>query len=299
MKTTLLGLGAVLSSLLIGCAGQDPVEDGENDEFLTPDAKADAFGVEDWSPDGAAVLTYVTSATATKLENDVGLSEKVAKAIVAQRNTLPGKKFTDLADLDAAKYVGSTVFKQLLKYAADNHLFKTALRIPLLVENQDTDTKTLLASYNDKAHAAGVAAFARYTFVDADTKYSDKMDSYDTRLQAIATKLHITISGEMERYAYGLSDYNVGGSKVCFVGDPTQVADVAGSQADSVVGDMYSIWAWRYGSKKWQQDDSNDPVESFGDDWSKYSTSSRYVRLIVTNDDDGTHITSDDVPPCR
>lgn len=295
--TTLLGLGAVLSSLLVGCGTDGDIEDGENDEFLTPDAKADAFGVEDWSPDGAAVLKYVSTATAAKLQDDVGLSERVAKSIVTQRNTLPGKKFTDLADLDAAGYVGTTVFKQLTKYVTDHHLFKTALRIPLVVENDDD--LTLLSSYNDKARQAGVTGFARYTFVDAETKYSDKMDSYDQRLQAIATKLHITIPGEMLKYAYGLYQYNVGSAKVCYVGDPTEVADAAGSQADSVVGDMYSIWAWRYGAKKWLEDDSTDPAESFGDEWTKYATSSKFVRLIYTNDDDGTHISSDDIPPCR
>jgi len=287
----------MVSSLLIGCASEGDVEDGENDVFMTDDAKADAFGVEDWSPDGAAVLKYVSTATAAKLQSEVGLSERVAKAIVAQRATLTNHAFTDLKDLDDAKYVGATVFKQLLTYAADQHLFKTALRIPLVVE--DGDNLSLLASYNDKARQAGVPAFARYTFVDADTKYSDKMDSYNTRLQAIATKLHTTIPGEMLKFAYGLYQYETGSAKVCFVGDPTQVADTAGSQADSVVGDMYSIWAWRYGTKKWQQDDSNDPVESFGDDWKKYSTTSKFVRLIYTNDDDGTHISSDDIGPCR
>lgn len=297
MKTSLVSVSVVMSSLLAGCIGADAVEDGADDEFLTTDAKADAFGVEDWSPDGAAVLALASSASAAKLEDEVGLSARVAKAIVAARATLPGNKFTDLADLDAAKYVGSTVFTQLLKYAADHHLFKTALRIPLVVE--DGDTTVLLASYNDKARAAGVSGFARYTFVDATTKYDDKMTAYDTRLQAIATKLHVTIAGEMMRYAYGVSSYNVGSAKVCFVGDPTQVADAAGSQADSLLGDMYSIWAWRAGTKKWLQDDSQDPIEAFGDDWKSYATSSKAVRLIYTNDDDGSHITTDDIPPCR
>lgn len=299
MKTLLLGLGTVLSTFLIGCAGSDPVEDAENDEFLTPDAKADAFGVEDWSPDGAAVLKLVSSASASKLEDDVGLSARAAKAIVAQRTTLTDKKYTDLAQLDAAKYVGTTVFNRLLKYAADHHLFKTALRIPLLVENQDDETKSLLASFNDKAHTAGVSGFARYTFVDTDSKYSEKMDAYDARLQAIATKLHITIPGEMMRFGSGLSDYNVGSSKVCYVGDPNQVADVAGSQADSVVGDMYIVWAWRAGTKKFVDDNVEDPAESFGDDWTKYKTSSDFVRLIFSDDDEGTNTASDDIPPCR
>src|SRR5436190_23666541 len=140
---TLIGLMAIS---LVGCAADEAdIEDGENDVFLTEDAKADAFGVEDWSPDGAAVLRLVSSASEDKLDDDVGLSARVAKSIVAARKTLPDKKFTDLAQLDDAPYVGSTVFKQLLRYAAEKHLFKTSLRVPLLVEDENTQDKTLLA----------------------------------------------------------------------------------------------------------------------------------------------------------
>jgi len=296
MKTTLLGVGAVLSSLVIGCAGSEPIEDGENDEFMTGDLKADAFGVEDWSPDGAAVLTLVTSASASKLETDVGLSARVAKAIVAQRNTLTGKKFTDLEQLDAAKYVGSTVFKQLLAYAADNHLFKTALRIPLVVEGHE---RVSITSYNDEARTAGVAGFARYTFVDASTDYTAKTASYDARLQAIATKLHITIDGELSAYASSVNDYTVGSLKPCYIGDPNEVADVTSSQGDNLMGDMYSLWGWRYKAKKWIYEDQNESEMNFGDGWASFNKSGRSVLLEATNTDDGGDPVDDLIPPCR
>src|SRR6185503_19249726 len=138
---TLIGVVAIS---LVGCAADDAadIEDGADDVFLTDDAKADAFGVEDWSPDGAAVLKLVTTATEDKLDDDVGLSAQVAGKIVDARDALPGKKFTDLAELDAVPYVGSTVFKQLLKYVTIKHLYKTSLRVPLLVEDEDTQDKT-------------------------------------------------------------------------------------------------------------------------------------------------------------
>lgn len=287
-------LAGLIAVSLIACATDAELEDARDDAFLTDDAKADAFGVEDWSPDGAAVLRLVSTATESKLHEDVGLSTRVAKGIIAKRAGLPHEQLTDLAQLDAVPYVGKTVFNQLLRYVTDHHMFKTALRVPLLIE--DGDTKTPIATYNDEARAAGVPGFARYTFVTDGTHYSEKMDSYNTRLQELATKAHITIAGEMLVYAYGLSDFAVGTQKVCFIGDPMKVADVVGGLADDLVGDMYSVWAWRYKTDKWMYDDGE---EQFGDDFANYRTSSDFVRLIYTNDDDGTHLATDDVPPCR
>ncbi|MBL0218916.1 MAG: hypothetical protein IPQ07_34215 [Myxococcales bacterium] len=296
MKTYLASVGVVLSSLLIGCASDGAIEDGENDEFMTADVKADAFGVEDWSPDGAAVLTYVSSATVAKLQDEVGLSERVAKAIVAQRNTLPGKKFKDLADLDAAKYVGTTVFKELLHHAAEAHLFKTALRIPLVVEG---NSRVSITSYNDEARTAGVAGFAKYTFVDASTDYTAKMATYDTRLQAIATKLNLQIDGEMAAYASSVNDYAVGSLKPCFIGDPLEVADVTSSQADNLMGDMYSLWGWRYKTKKWIYEDQDESEMNFGTDWTSFKKTGKSVLLMATNTDDGGDPIADEIPPCR
>ena len=287
-------LAGLIAVSLLACATDAEFEDARDDAFLTDDAKADAFGVEDWSPDGAAVLKLVSTATESKLHEDVGLSTRVAKGIIAKRTGLAHEQLTDLAQLDSVPYVGKTVFNQLLRYVTDHHMFKTALRVPLLIE--DGDTKTPITTYNDKARAAGVPGFARYTFVTDGTHYADKMDSYDTRLQALATKAHITISGEMLVYAYGLSDFAVGTQKVCYIGDPMKVADVVGGLADDLVGDMYSVWAWRYKSNKWMSDDGE---EQYGDDFANYRTSSDFVRLIYTNDDDGTHLATDDVPPCR
>jgi hypothetical protein len=296
MKASLLGVGLIASSLFAACAADSAVEDPENDAFLTDDAKADAFGVEDWSPDGAAVLKLVSSASSAQLEDDVGLSARVAKSIVAKRATLPNGKYTDLAELDAASYVGKTVFNQLLRYAADHHLFKTALRIPLVVE---TDTPVSITTYNAKARAVGLAGFARYTFVDASTDYSKKMDSYDTRLQELATKAGITIEGEMRRYASAVSDYAVGSLKPCFIGDPEQVPEVPASLGDDLMGDMYIQWGWRYRTKKWIYEGETEADLNFGADWDSWNPSSKSVLLMSTNSDSGDNPEADVIPPCR
>lgn len=295
MPTRLITAGILGSALLVGCAGEPGIEDGENDVFLTEEAKADAFGVEDWSPDGMAVLRLVSNASKAELEDDVGLSTRAAKSIVDHRGTLSGGRYHDLAELDAAKYIGITVFRHLLKHAADNHLFRTAIRIPLVVE---TDDRVSITSFNDEAQAAGVTGFARYTFVDAQSDYSAKMDAYDTRLQELATKAGIT-TGEMMRYASTVNEYTVGSIKPCFIGDPLEVPDVTSSQADSLMGDMYSLWGYRYKTTKWIYDDMDEDEMNFGDEWDSYSTRSKSVLLMSTNTDSGDSPVADLIPPCR
>lgn len=292
MRTSCFALVAVS---LLGCAAEGEIEDPADDVFLTDDAKSDAFGVEDWSPDGAAVLKLVSTASASKLRNDLGLSSRVATGILDKRAAIGGS-FEDLAQLDAAKYVGKTVFAHLLDYVADHHLFKTSLRVPLLVENENTQATTPISTFNAAARSVGLTGFARYTFVDMGTPFEDKMTSYNTRLAELAAKANITIGGEMLMYAYSYGDFSSGTQHICYIGDGKDVSEVMGAQAGVMVGEMYSIWGWRHKAQKWMYDDGE---EQLGDDFANYDTSSDDVLVIYTNDDDGTHIASDVIPRCR
>ena len=287
----------VISGLAAGCADGPAIEDGEDDVFLTEDAKADAFGVEDWSPDGLAVLKLTTSFSAAKLENDVGLSERTAKAIVAQRKTLTDAKFRDLRELDDAKFVGITVFRRLLKFAADEKLFKTAIRIPLVVTGSNNVSIT---SFNTDARNAGLTAFARYTFVDAETDYGAKAASYDKRLEELAAKTGKPIDGEMMMFASTINEYAVGSIVPCYIGDPLEVADVPASQGDSLMGDMYTQWGWRFKSKKVLVDDQFEESEiNFDDEWKDFDTKGTSVLIESTNTDSGDSPEADVIPACR
>lgn len=290
-------LGLVVGTLAVGCANSPAIEDNEFDDFLTDEAKADAFGVEDWSPDGAAVLKLTSTMSAAKLEDEVGLSEKVAKSIVAQRATLTGKKFRDLRELDDAKFVGVTVFRRLLKYAADEKLFKTAIRVPLVVIGGNDNVS--ITTFNADARAAGVTAFARYTFVDVDTDFSEKMAAYDKRLEELAAKTGKE-TGEMLMFASTISEYSAGSITPCYLGDPLEVADVPGTQTDSLMGDMYIQWGWRYKAKKVIPDDTipEDEID-FGSDWDSYDTKSTDVLIVSSNTDSGDSPEPDLIPACK
>jgi hypothetical protein len=289
-------LTPLLVSSLVACTDEG-VEDAADDVFMTDDAKTDGFGVEDWSPDGAAVLKVASQMSASKLENEVGLSAKVSSSIVAHRAELAGHTYKDLADLDAAPYVGRTVFGQLLKYATDHHLYQTAIRIPLGFE--DGTTKKLLASFNDKARTAGVTPFARYTFVNVDTDFGAKMANYEARMKELGTKTGLDLEIEMPRYASSVDEYAVGSLKPCFVGTATDVPDITSGQADNMMGDMYSLWGWRYGTKKWIYDDQPESDMNFDSTWGSWNKSSKAILLEATNTDDGGDPRADVIAPCR
>ncbi|HEY4178860.1 MAG TPA: hypothetical protein VGM90_18565 [Kofleriaceae bacterium] len=292
--------GFVISALMavsfLGCATNTAdVEDPENDVFLTDDAKADAFGVEDWSPDGAAVLTLVSSASQAKLQSDVGLTAKVAKSIVTARTALTGHKFTDLSQLDAAPYVGKTVFARLLEYANDNHLFKTSLRVPLLLDdNNGGDAHPSITTLNARMRAKNLAVFGRYTFADDSTDYDAKVQSYNARITKLGTAEGAEITDSLLEYSYAYNDY----TGICYIGDAKQVIDVIQAQAGVMVGEMYNVYGWRHGTDKWK-DDNIENESDLGDDFKNYKTTSDDVMLVYANGDDGDITGADVIPRCR
>lgn len=267
------------------CTSSPSIEDGENDSF-TSGGKADAFGVEEGSPDGNAVLQLATTADASTLENDVGLSARAANSIVEHRG------YTTLTDLDAAPYVGYRVFHAMLDYAAQHHLYKTSFRLPLLVEDENGENAKSITAYNDKAVAAGKPAFPAYVWVDDSTDYSALADGYNATLSELGTTDQVLI------YAYAYDDFTAGSQNICYVGLGTEVGDLVQAQAGTMVGEMYIVWGWRSGADKWVDDNLEDESE-LGDDWSAYDTKSRDVLVVYSNDDDGSSSSSDAIASCR
>jgi hypothetical protein len=98
----------------------------------------------------------------------------------------------------------------------------------------------------------------------------------------------------MMRYASSLDEYG----DVCYIGAGADVPDLVAGQYDDLMGDMYSLWGWRFGSETWSYDTTYDPAQEFGSDWTSYDTSSNDVLMFTSNNDDGT-ASPESVPPCR
>jgi hypothetical protein len=92
---------------LVGCTTAVQIEDGEHEVF-GPSV--------DGSDEARAVLAVVNRATASELDDDVGLTRRVAAGIVA------GRPFATLTTLDAVPHVGPRTLERLLAYATERGL---------------------------------------------------------------------------------------------------------------------------------------------------------------------------------
>jgi hypothetical protein len=114
-----------LVASLVGTTGcmQGEGEDGVDDSFLAG-GKADAFGVEEASPDAIGVVALVNTGSLEDLDGAAGLSASAAKAIIHHRQggdrkdgTADDDLIDSLAELDGIPYVGPMTFKLLLDHS--------------------------------------------------------------------------------------------------------------------------------------------------------------------------------------
>src|SRR5690348_7349293 len=110
------------AALLVPACVTSDIEDGASDTFTSTGGKADGYGLSD--AEVAGVLALANTATRAALQDDVGLSSRVATNITDHRAGEDGKlgtadddPFDDLAELDDVPYVGKKVFAALLAYA--------------------------------------------------------------------------------------------------------------------------------------------------------------------------------------
>lgn len=112
------------AALLGACAGSPEEQDGRDDSFTGAGGKADAFGMDEDSPEAAGILAVANELTKSELDDDVGLSNSATKALVKYRAGDDGKLFTSddleietLTELDDIPYIGKHSFRELFRYA--------------------------------------------------------------------------------------------------------------------------------------------------------------------------------------
>lgn len=136
MATTTRATVLLLALSLVGaCAaeGGGPalgVEDPEHDEALA-DGKLDAAGIREGTAQAGGILLLVNTRSREQLNENIGLSSRVADIIVAFREGDDGRegndddqRFETLTQLDSLPYVGASVFHTLLQYADAHDLLR-------------------------------------------------------------------------------------------------------------------------------------------------------------------------------
>lgn len=107
---------------LIGCAGDQSIEDGETDDFTSADGKADGYDLTE--PQALAVMKLAGALTEAQLRSQAGVASRAAKAIATYRagadrriGTGDDQAFDSLVELDALAYVGPRTLETLLDSA--------------------------------------------------------------------------------------------------------------------------------------------------------------------------------------
>ena len=122
-------LGSLCGLLVVvGCAAEGDDIDGASDRYIV-DGKADTGGVQEGTPEAAAILHVASTWSRADLGGDVGLAAKAADNVLAYRSgddetagTADDEAFESLAELDAVPFMGPLAFGKLLAYAQANDL---------------------------------------------------------------------------------------------------------------------------------------------------------------------------------
>ncbi len=119
----------LMAFALVACGAAEsddavaPGEDGENDAFLDPSGKVDAFGVADGTPEALGILRVVNESDLAALQQ-MGVSRRSANSIAAKRvgkdkklGSWDDREIVTLSKFDAIPYVGRKTFDAVFKHA--------------------------------------------------------------------------------------------------------------------------------------------------------------------------------------
>jgi len=295
-----------LSSLFVAaCASQDAgdAEDGLNDAAT---GKADS-PISEGGADARLVLGLVNDGGVSdaELDNEAGLSTRVAEAIVKHRDgadrefgTADDQPFASLADLDAIPYLGPVAMRALLAYAK-----RTGTSTTLTIELVDGDLK--LADLNSQLSSAGISFPKTLTMGPRDgAKFLKVMRD----IEVANEKLHRHIDMD---HTWDPSEY-VG---LCYTGDIRGVPRVVEGLRESLFSIYMGIQGERWGTSKrfyynaagegtteaaWITDQNVENADTMKV-WTSFDTSSTNFLMMTDGgqEGDGTEFFAVTIKKCR
>src|SRR5689334_2676986 len=213
MRAPMKRFASVALCLLTACAATDAgdAEDGANDAAT---GKADS-PISENSADARLVLGLVNDGGVSdaELDNEAGLSTRVAEAIVKYRDgadrefgTADDNAFDTLAELDAIPYLGPVAMRALLSYAKRTGT-STTLTIDIVASEGDGRIK--LDSLNAQLASSNITFPKKLTMGPRD---GAKFLKVLRDLETANTKLGRQIDFD---YTWDPSDY----VNLCYTGD--------------------------------------------------------------------------------
>jgi hypothetical protein len=298
VRTSLVAL--VLSSLLVPACASDTgdAEDGENDVAT---GKADS-PIAEGTANARLVLGLVNDGgvSEAELDNDAGLSARVAAAIVKHRDgadrefgTPDDDLFDTLAELDAVPYLGPSAMSALLAYAKRTGS-STTLTIELVGrewhDGPDVWSDVKLDSLNSELAADGISFPTKLTLGPRDgAKF--------LKVQADIAKANQKLGREIELdHTWDPSEY----AGLCYSGDVRGVARTVEGLRESMFSIYMGIQGERFGTTKrffysgaggeteaeWIAAQNEENAETMAV-WTSYSTSSSAYLMMTDGGQQG------------
>ncbi|MFN0246912.1 MAG: hypothetical protein ACKV2T_08380 [Kofleriaceae bacterium] len=308
MRTT---LAASLISALVAipaCATEQvsdgDFEDGENDSI---GGKSDSPA--EGSSAALAILAVVndTGVDEAKLDNVVGLSTRVAEAIVKHRDgedrewgTDDDNPFDTLAELDAIPYVGPITISTISTYARRT-ASTTTLRIDLVGFDYGDDRGVKLESLNARLASEGISFPKQLVLGQHDgAKFLEVMANLEKANAKLGTTLEVEQTWDPSRYV-GL----------CYSGDVATIGQTIDDLRYSLFSIYMGIQGERIGTRKkvfvgnereWlrmQLEDNGSEAQVAI--WKNYDTSSKTYLMMTDGGQqgDGTEFFAVQIPKCQ
>jgi hypothetical protein len=304
---------ALLLSSLVACTGGD-AGDAEDGEYDVATGKADL--PSEGSAEARMILALVNDGGVSdaELDNDGGLSTRVAEAIVKHRDgadrefgTADDNPFDTLAELDAIPYLGPAAMSAILAYAKRSDS-ATTLTIDLVAQEwhdgPDVWGTVKLADLNAEMAQYGVSFPNKLTMGPRDgAKFLKVMRD----IEVANDKLHREI--EIDR-TWDPSEY-VG---LCYTGDVRGVPRVVDGLRESMFSIYMGIQGERWGTTKrfhysgaggeteaeWiaaQQEENADVMKV----WTSFETSSKDFLMMTDGGQqgDGTEFFAVTIKKCN
>jgi len=246
MKPTRLALSLTsLLAIVPACATNDAsdgdVEDGENDVAT---GKTDSPS----SADSAMILALVNDIRlqSGELDEQVGLSTRVAEAITAHRDGEDGEWATDdddhfdtLEELDAIPYVGPRTMEKMLAYAKA-HDVRTKLRIDLSAQDGWSGPMVALESLNEELASEGIKFDAQLTLGARDgIKFLRVLKDLEKANEKLGRELDFDFTWDPSQY-----------TGLCYEGEVSQIPAAVDGLSYSLFSIYMGIQAERWGTHK-------------------------------------------------
>ncbi|MDX2091322.1 MAG: hypothetical protein SFX73_25915 [Kofleriaceae bacterium] len=312
MKPTRLALMCTsLLAVIPACAadGAGDAEDGVSDVAT---GKADSPS----SADAALILELVNDVRLQDHDFDeaVGLSERVAKAIVAHRDgedseyaTDDDNHFDNLEELDAIPHVGPTAMSAMLTYAKA-HKVPTKLRLDLVAREWNDAAErwetVKLESLNADLANDGITFDAQLTLGARDgIKFLRVLKNVEKASEKLGREIDFD-------FTWDPSDY----TNLCYSGEVKRIPDAVEGLRSSLFSDYMGIQGERWGTTKkfhysgaggeteseWiaaqEEQDNGDTMAA----WTSFDTASKDFLMMTDGGQqgDGTELFAVTIKPC-